>query len=435
MMKISPLYYKELIQLSSSKKSFIYKTLYLWCLIIISVFIIYSYGFQNNYNSDTSYIGKKLFISIVALLFVTMTIFPPILTAGVISGERHANTLSLLFITRLSNWQIVQDKALAQFTFLIYILCTTLPVMTIVMLFGGVDIAQIILALLYLLGFGIFNCGMTLYFSSIRDTYLSAFFSWLVYSILLHTAVLMPMDALDLEGLYILHPIGVFEVARSGFSSQSTFCAFVLFLFSILSYYLFLVFADHALLREKKEKTEIIEADEPGINLNLSQKIRLPSIKFSDYLEPRFWSVKDYFSTIFRNLKKYRIFLYVASPMLFLPFTLLFSRNSRNLFYDPKFIFQIYFYILPLTLVFIMFRSISCFSAEWHTSRMSLLLTTQLKGKHFINGAILSILKLFLIPLILLSCLLSYAGILQLFGFGRNISNANYVLAAFSFTR
>lgn len=92
-----------------------------------------------------------IFLAVVQLaliLFIT-----PGLTAGVISSERERQTLNILLTTSQSSTNIIFGKLISSISYLLLLVVASLPLYSIVFLFGGISPAQ----LLMVLGFNVFT--------------------------------------------------------------------------------------------------------------------------------------------------------------------------------------------------------------------------------------------------------------------------------------
>ncbi|MER1999734.1 MAG: ABC transporter permease subunit [Lysinibacillus sp.] len=78
---------------------------------------------------------------ILLVLFIT-----PGLTAGSISTEREKQTLNMLLTTTQTSWQIILGKLTSSLAYLALLLLASLPIYSIVFLFGGVAPLQIVFA-------------------------------------------------------------------------------------------------------------------------------------------------------------------------------------------------------------------------------------------------------------------------------------------------
>jgi len=73
----------------------------------------------------------------------------PALTAGTISGERERQTLDLLKVTKISSFSIIMGKLLASISQIMLMVLASIPVFSIIFIFGGVSLKNIALLFLY----------------------------------------------------------------------------------------------------------------------------------------------------------------------------------------------------------------------------------------------------------------------------------------------
>lgn len=98
---------------------------------------INAYGGAGNY-------GQQLFTYLVLFQMLLLTFITPALTAGAISGERERQTIDLLFVTRIPPFSIIWGKALASMSFVVLLLLLSVPILSLVFLFGGIEVDQVV---------------------------------------------------------------------------------------------------------------------------------------------------------------------------------------------------------------------------------------------------------------------------------------------------
>lgn len=89
------------------------------------------------------------FLSIGQLVLIAF--MTPGLTAGVISGEREKQTLNILLTTQQSSATIILSKLASSLSFMALIVISTLPIYSIVFLYGGISPGQLALVFLFYL--------------------------------------------------------------------------------------------------------------------------------------------------------------------------------------------------------------------------------------------------------------------------------------------
>ena len=88
--------------------------------------------------------GQQLFKYLVVFQMILIAFIAPALTAGAISGERERQTIDLLFVTRIAPFSIIWGKLLASMSFVVLLLLLSVPIFSLVFLFGGVELDQVL---------------------------------------------------------------------------------------------------------------------------------------------------------------------------------------------------------------------------------------------------------------------------------------------------
>ncbi|TNJ64162.1 ABC transporter permease [Paenibacillus hemerocallicola] len=88
--------------------------------------------------------SRMLFYFLSGAQLVLVCFMAPGLTAGVISGEREKQTLNILLTTQQSSTTIIMSKLFSALSFMFLIVFATLPVYSIVFLFGGISPGQLV---------------------------------------------------------------------------------------------------------------------------------------------------------------------------------------------------------------------------------------------------------------------------------------------------
>jgi ABC-type transport system involved in multi-copper enzyme maturation permease subunit len=95
-------------------------------------------------------VGIDNYIYSVALQFVLLLLVAPGMTAGAIAGERERQTLDLILVTHTGAFSIAVGKLLESFGFLVLVLLSSLPMLSVVLLFGGITFTQVLTVLLFM---------------------------------------------------------------------------------------------------------------------------------------------------------------------------------------------------------------------------------------------------------------------------------------------
>ncbi|TDF93880.1 ABC transporter permease [Paenibacillus piri] len=102
--------------------------------------------------------SRDLFYFLAVAQLVLIAFMTPGLTAGVISGEREKQTLNILLTTQQSSTTIILSKLVSSLSFMLLVIIATLPVYSIVFLFGGISPKQLSLVFLFYI-FSMFVLG------------------------------------------------------------------------------------------------------------------------------------------------------------------------------------------------------------------------------------------------------------------------------------
>jgi len=116
-------------------------------LMLSIVYLTQMLGSNNrSFNPEDS---KIMFYFLAFAQLGLIAFMAPGLTAGVISGEREKQTLNLLLTTQQSSSTIILSKLLSSLSFMIVIVLSTIPIYSMVFLYGGVSPKQLILVFLF----------------------------------------------------------------------------------------------------------------------------------------------------------------------------------------------------------------------------------------------------------------------------------------------
>lgn len=142
MFKSNPVLKKELRQRFRSFKGPLILFLY---LLVIGGFILGFIYLNWRYQPMTFDPGRsrEIFTILSVVQLVLLGFVTPGLTAGTISGERERQTLNVLLTTELSPTAIVIGKMISSCSFTLLLIIATVPLYSLVFLFGGVSPTQL----------------------------------------------------------------------------------------------------------------------------------------------------------------------------------------------------------------------------------------------------------------------------------------------------
>ncbi len=91
---------------------------------------------------EQAQLGRFFFIAFSLFSIGAMQLIGPVLTSTAIGSEKLKRTLDVLLMTPISSWQIVAGKLFSRLLTALILIGLTLPVLAIVRLLGGVEIAD-----------------------------------------------------------------------------------------------------------------------------------------------------------------------------------------------------------------------------------------------------------------------------------------------------
>lgn len=166
---INPILERELKARMRTWKTPILLLIYLFFIgLFVAFFFIINeesnrYGLGGTFNPNTAI---NIFNLILISQFVLLMLVLPIFTATSISGERERQTLDLLLCTDLSPWKIIFGKITSALSFVFLLIIAAMPFMSIVFLFGGITILDIIKVVLFYMITAILVSSIGLYCSA-----------------------------------------------------------------------------------------------------------------------------------------------------------------------------------------------------------------------------------------------------------------------------
>jgi len=215
---INPVLDKEFRLRMRTPRSAMALMFYVFALGLIAVGYIYvtSSAFDARFNPESSRL-MFYFISIGQLVLIAF--MTPGLTAGVISGEREKQTLNMLLTTQQSSATIILSKLAASLSFMALVVVATLPIYSIVFLYGGISPKQVLLVFLFYLFIMLLLGSIGVLFSTIlKRTIVSVIVTYGVGGfIFLGTGLIyllfMSMDQVYMRG----NPLPAYEYSWIGY--------------------------------------------------------------------------------------------------------------------------------------------------------------------------------------------------------------------------
>lgn len=147
-MKTNPVYKRECMVSARSFKLALVLLVFNGILALVALLNMYSALTQVRLTAEVQYTGfLDLYMFVAALEFLMLILIMPAVTAGSISGERERQTLDLILTTCMTPADIVLGKLEAALGTMFLMVVSSLPVLAMVFVYGGVLFSDLILLL------------------------------------------------------------------------------------------------------------------------------------------------------------------------------------------------------------------------------------------------------------------------------------------------
>lgn len=148
---INPVLNKEFMLRMRTPKSMLALLFYLLAIGFLTLGFLYVTQMDGNQGSFNPSESRTMFQFISVAQLGLIAFMAPGLTAGIISGEREKQTLNLLLTTQQSYTVIIVSKLVSSLSFMLLITVATMPVYSIVFLYGGISPSQLLMVFLFYL--------------------------------------------------------------------------------------------------------------------------------------------------------------------------------------------------------------------------------------------------------------------------------------------
>lgn len=148
-------------------------------LLAMGIIYVMTASSSNQMGRVDTNVSRMMFYALSMAQLVLIAFMTPALTAGVISSEREKQTLNILLTTQQSSATIILSKLLSSLSFMTLIILATLPVYSIVFLYGGVSPKQLFLVFLFYLFIMLLLGSIGVFFSTLfKRTMLSVIMTY-----------------------------------------------------------------------------------------------------------------------------------------------------------------------------------------------------------------------------------------------------------------
>jgi ABC-type transport system involved in multi-copper enzyme maturation permease subunit len=165
-MNINSVLYKELKVRMRSWKIVWLIMIYLAILAMSAVLVLMTTTQRYSpYGVDAS-MAIGAYTTLAIMQFLLIVFIAPSLTSGSISGERERQTLDLLLCTKMSPHSIVIGKLFSSISQIILLIVASLPIFSIVLLFGGISMGEVLKLFLFYIVVAITMGSIGIFFST-----------------------------------------------------------------------------------------------------------------------------------------------------------------------------------------------------------------------------------------------------------------------------
>jgi ABC-type transport system involved in multi-copper enzyme maturation permease subunit len=156
---LGPLFYYELVRLARRKRSTLVRCAYI-LVLFVTLYFAYSarfpeynpwsdpFGASATATGEMAKLASNFVLAVLAIQTLAIGVLTPAYVAGAIAEERERGTLELLFMSHLSDREIVLGKLAARAAHLCGVLLAGLPLLALTQLWGGVDLWLLLAATL-----------------------------------------------------------------------------------------------------------------------------------------------------------------------------------------------------------------------------------------------------------------------------------------------
>jgi ABC-type transport system involved in multi-copper enzyme maturation permease subunit len=167
--QLNPILIREARTRMRGARPYLILTIFL-LVLILTTFGIYQYMVSQARSGTvvlSSHIGQALFKGLAFTEMFFIVLVAPILTSSAISSERERLTYDMLLATPLRPGQLLSGKLIGALSYLFLLIVASIPVFSIVLIFGGVSLRTLVLTVILLGGAALFFGTIGLFSSAL----------------------------------------------------------------------------------------------------------------------------------------------------------------------------------------------------------------------------------------------------------------------------
>lgn len=151
-MKINPMLKKEITVSVRGIRLTVLMLIFNIILALIGLAVFHSILDNARYFGTIDYGSSiSLYVTLVFFQFLLLAFIVPAITASAISGERERQTLDILLSTSLTPAKIIFGKLFSSLTSVVLLIISSIPIMSLIFIFGGVAVGDLIITILFLI--------------------------------------------------------------------------------------------------------------------------------------------------------------------------------------------------------------------------------------------------------------------------------------------
>lgn len=151
-------------------------------LTLVAVVTCFGTGAGRDYMAAAQYrFPVQCYMIMAYVLFILICLLVPGIAGGSIAIERERRTLDILLTTHLSPWKIIVGKLEASLCVIFMLACSALPVISLVLIYGGISLTDLLALVAILVICGIFIGSIGVFCSAIcRKTTVATILSYVI---------------------------------------------------------------------------------------------------------------------------------------------------------------------------------------------------------------------------------------------------------------
>lgn len=172
-------------------------------LILAIVSFIVMFAINANVMSYSAVSSRTMIYLLMGLVIaeaVVIGFMIPSITAGLIAGERERQTLDVLMTTRLSSWEIVSGKYWSSIVYIILLLVSGLPTLSLVFIYGGISFWDLLVLMFVIVTVAMFLASFGVFFSTLlKKTITATVLTYLSFFVIMGATIIIVAIAIVIE--------------------------------------------------------------------------------------------------------------------------------------------------------------------------------------------------------------------------------------------